>query len=506
MFQKVERSVVDSPSNSSHLFKTSGPPHRKMVQPCLEPLEGLVESQSLEEQKYSTEFHKLFNCFKSMLSSKPDFIVKVPGRVNLIGEHIDYCRYSVCPMALEQNILVAFKCNENGDLNLYNIDDQKYDDYHSTVDTFSIKVKDGKAPQWYEYFLCGIKGIQDLMKERGDSGRIKGLSVLVSGSIPPAAGLSSSSALVCAAVLASSIVNKLRLSRSELASLSAKAEHYIGTQGGGMDQAIAFLASPGCAKHIQFHPLRSEDVVLPSQAVFVVAQSLATKNKAQSSEFNTRIIAKKKDVDNWKDILYLGELQTKLAVSLKEMIDIADAILHPEAYTKEEVQEILEVSEEELDSDILTPNTRSVASFKLKQRALHVYEEAYRVERFLSVCRSDISEEQKLQQLGTLMNQSHTSLATKYECSHEALDSLVTCFREAGAYGARLTGAGWGGCVVALSDKSSCEALVTQVQAKFYTDQRTSSKPDLIFTTKPQTGAIIFQCDEEGGCQIVKYE
>lgn len=75
---------------------------------------------------------------------------------------------------------------------------------------FSIKVKDGKAPQWYEYFLCGIKGIQDLMKERGDSGRIKGLSVLVSGSIPPAAGLSSSSALVCAAVLASSIVNKVR--------------------------------------------------------------------------------------------------------------------------------------------------------------------------------------------------------------------------------------------------------------------------------------------------------
>ncbi|XP_026686048.1 protein RFT1 homolog [Diaphorina citri] len=70
------------------------------------------------------------------------------------------------------------------------------------------------------------------------------------------------------------------------------------------------------------------------------------------------------------------------------------------------------------------------------------FAEAYRVERFLSVCRSDISEEQKLQQLGTLMNQSHTSLATKYECSHEALDSLVTCFREAGAYGARLTGAG----------------------------------------------------------------
>lgn len=77
-----------------------------------------------------------------------------------------------------------------------------------TID-FSIDLEEGVAPQWYEYFLCGLKGIQELMKERGDQGNIRGLSVLVSGSIPPAAGLSSSSALVCAAVLASALVNKV---------------------------------------------------------------------------------------------------------------------------------------------------------------------------------------------------------------------------------------------------------------------------------------------------------
>lgn len=467
----------------------------------------------------------MFNCFKSMFSSKPDFIVKVPGRVNLIGEHIDYCRYSVCPMALEQNILVAFNSNDNGELNIYNIDCQKYADYHSTVDEFSIQLKDGVAPQWYEYFLCGVKGIQDTMKERGDSAKLRGLSVLVSGTIPPAAGLSSSSALVCAAMLASALVNKVSLSRADLASLSARAEYHIGTVGGGMDQAIAFLAAPGCAKHIHFHPcLRSEDVRLPDSAVFLVAQSGAQKNKAQSNEFNTRvvecrlsakIIAKKKGLTNWKDILYLGELQSELAVNLKEMIEITESVLSEESYTKKQIQEILDLSEEELDSTILTPNTRSVDTFKLRQRSLHVYAEAYRVDQFLSVCRrEDMQEEEKLRQLGALMNESHESLATLYECSHEALDRLVACCRQAGAHGARLTGAGWGGCVVALADKDSCEVLLKRVRGSFYSDQhqkKSSSSSganpdDLVFQTQPQCGAMLFRCDENGDCQIVQYE
>uniref|UniRef100_A0A8D8U0J9 N-acetylgalactosamine kinase n=2 Tax=Cacopsylla melanoneura TaxID=428564 RepID=A0A8D8U0J9_9HEMI len=483
------------------------------MRPCINPLEGLVENQTQEEKKYSTEVHKLFNCFKSLFSSKPDFIVKVPGRVNLIGEHIDYCRYSVCPMALEQNISVAFKQTENGELNIYNIDCQKYVDYHSTVDTFSINLEDGVAPQWYEYFLCGVKGIQDLMKEQGDTGKMQGVSVLVSGTIPPSAGLSSSSALVCAAVIAVALVNKVLLSRSDLASLSARAERYIGTQGGGMDQAIAFLASPGCAKHIEFHPLRSQDITLPEDAVFVVGQSLATKNKAQSSEFNTRvmecrlsakIIAKKKELSNWKDVLYLGDLQTLLGVSLQEMIEITKSILTEECYSKQQIQEILEVSEEELNSAFLTPNTRSVTSFKLKQRALHVYEEAYRVAQFLSVCASDSPADNKLHQLGNLMNLSHASLQSLYECSHEALDSLVECCIQAGAYGARLTGAGWGGCVVALTNKSNADSLLKHVEAHFYNPDH--FKPDLIFKTKPQPGAQVFRCDENGDCEIATLE
>lgn len=515
-FVRLVNQYITATRSSSILLQEPNPDSIKMT--CIEPLEGLVENQSMEEEKYSTEFHKLFNCFKSMFSSKPDFIVKVPGRVNLIGEHIDYCRYSVCPMALEQNILVAFKATDNTELNIYNIDCQKYADYHSTIDAFSIDLEEGVAPQWYEYFLCGLKGIQELMKERGDQGNIRGLSVLVSGSIPPAAGLSSSSALVCAAVLASALVNKLSLSRSALSSVSARAEHHIGTQGGGMDQAIALLATHGCAKHIEFHPsLRTQDVKLPGAAVFVVAQSCAQKNKAQSNEFNTRvvecrlgakIIAKKKELPNWKDIRFLGEVQLELAVTLKQMIEITDTVLSEESYTKSRIEEILEMTEEDINTSILTPNTKNVETFKLKQRALHVYEEAYRVEQFLAVCRNPaLSESDKLQQLGALMNESHESLATQYECSHEALDKLVQCCRQAGAYGARLTGAGWGGCVVALTDQEQVDSLLKQVTSLFYSHQKTSSfGSDLIFKTEPQRGAMVFRCDDNGNCQIVKLE
>ncbi|CAG9840200.1 unnamed protein product [Diabrotica balteata] len=83
---------------------------------------------------------------------------------------------------------------------------------------------------------------------------------------------------------------QFQISKEKLASLCAECERYIGTQGGGMDQAIAFLATEGCAKHIEFSPLRSHDVTLPSKAIFVIAHSLTSMNKAATADFNCRVV------------------------------------------------------------------------------------------------------------------------------------------------------------------------------------------------------------------------
>ncbi|KAF2888361.1 hypothetical protein ILUMI_17812, partial [Ignelater luminosus] len=104
-----------------------------------------------------------------------------------------------------------------------------------------ISIGDG-APQWYQYFLCGTKGILDVLPKDIP---IKGFNVIVSGTIPQSAGLSSSSALVSAAALATAHVHKFSMSKEKIANLCAECERYIGTQGGGMDQAIAFLATEG---------------------------------------------------------------------------------------------------------------------------------------------------------------------------------------------------------------------------------------------------------------------
>lgn len=102
---------------------------------------------------------------------------------------------------------------------------------------------DKGVPHWYKYYLCGIKGIiENSTKENSE---LKGMNARVHGLIPPSAGLSSSSALVCAAALAFSHVNELLFTKQQLADYCAKSERYIGTEGGGMDQAIAMLATKG---------------------------------------------------------------------------------------------------------------------------------------------------------------------------------------------------------------------------------------------------------------------
>uniref|UniRef100_A0A6P7GEI0 N-acetylgalactosamine kinase-like n=1 Tax=Diabrotica virgifera virgifera TaxID=50390 RepID=A0A6P7GEI0_DIAVI len=145
----------------------------------------------------SSRCKELINVFTNIYKNKPSFCVRVPGRVNLIGEHIDYCGYSVCPMALDQDILVAVSVQNDKKLQLHNTD-PKFEDFECEIDNFEISLGEG-APQWYKYFLCGVKGILDTLPNEIET---KGLKLVVSGNVPLRAGLSSSSALVSAAALA----------------------------------------------------------------------------------------------------------------------------------------------------------------------------------------------------------------------------------------------------------------------------------------------------------------
>ena len=144
-------------------------------------------------------------------------LLRVPGRVNIIGEHIDYCGYAVHPMAIEQDLLVAGARDPSGKLTLSNTDG-KYPRYEQESLT-ELVIPSGR-PQWSHYFLCGLKGV---LEEQGLAG-LGGVRLLVSGVIPPSAGLSSSSALVVSAALLAVWEQQIHIGREELANLCARSD------------------------------------------------------------------------------------------------------------------------------------------------------------------------------------------------------------------------------------------------------------------------------------------
>ncbi|XP_005510108.2 N-acetylgalactosamine kinase isoform X4 [Columba livia] len=384
---------------------------------------------------------KLKEMFLSKFGTAPEFYVRAPGRVNLIGEHIDYCGYAVLPMAIEQDILIAVKPVKSQVVQLANTD-SSYLDFSTNVNNVQInKTK----PQWHNYFLCGLKGIQEHFGLNNPTG----MNCLLDGTIPPSSGLSSSSALVCCAGLVTLKANGKTLSKVELAEICTKSERYIGTEGGGMDQSISFLAEEGT------------------------------------------LLAKSKGLD-WKDMSRLHDVQSGLGVSLADMLTVVEAVLHPEPYSTEEISKCLGISLEELRSQGLSQNTQDVSTFKLYQRAKHVYSEAARVLEFKKICNEAPAD--AIQLLGELMNQSHISCREMYECSCPELDRLVDICLQFGATGSRLTGAGWGGCTVSMVPTDKLNTFMKNVGKAYYQTnvQRLALENNSLFATKPGSGALVF--------------
>ncbi|GIX88173.1 n-acetylgalactosamine kinase [Caerostris extrusa] len=326
------------------------------------------------------------------------------------------------------------------------------------------------------------------------------MDVLVRGTVPPSAGLSSSSALVCASALATTYVNRIFLEKSELASACAVSERYIGTQGGGMDQAIGFLAESGKAKLIEFNPIRTSNVPLPLDVVFVVSNSCVAMNKAATSQFNRRVIecrlaAKvlaKKHGFEWQEVQKLAEIPVLLEKDISDMKSVIEHDLSQKSYSRNELCSILDITDDEFMT-ILSDNTRHLESFQLLDRAKHVFEEAARVRKFKAICERDNNE---VHELGRLMNESHQSCRDLYECSHPILDELVKTALDAGAIGSRLTGAGWGGCCVSLVMKNNVDHFMEFVKKNFY-EKRVEECPGIdvncaMFVTKPSEGAAVY--------------
>uniref|UniRef100_A0A182MSJ3 GHMP kinase C-terminal domain-containing protein n=1 Tax=Anopheles culicifacies TaxID=139723 RepID=A0A182MSJ3_9DIPT len=296
------------------------------------------------------------------------------------------------------------------------------------------------------------------------------------------------------------------MNKQTLATISAECEKFIGTQGGGMDQAIAYLAQEGCAQLIEWNPLRATPIQLPANGVFVIANSLSEANKAATSDFNQRVVecrlasrllAKQMKL-NWRELSRFADLQKALGYSLEQMETLVLGNLVLNVYSRSDLLKLLEVTEEDFCNNLLTPNTRHSQTFKLRQRALHVLQESLRVQQFIETARTNPDD--CIARMKALMKQSHESLRTLYECSHENLDRIVDISDQLGV-GTRLTGAGWGGCVVALCDGvEESKRFVETLKTEFYASipkAQTCDIGSLCFTTSPQRGAEIYLIEKQ---------
>jgi len=515
---------------------------------------SLVDSRGISS---NARARSLAEAFASKYGGFPSFIVRAPGRVNLIGEHIDYCGYSVLPMAIEQDVTMAVlrvaRCRSDGTLHpdgnlieISNVNPAYPDASFPSVGIPEIVVAES-GPSWHQYFQCGYRGILESLPLTSSIG----LRILVDGSIPPSAGLSSSSAMVCCSALATLWANAgfdvmsgqfkdsrgREVDRKWVADVCRVSERYIGTQGGGMDQAICMLASAGMAKRVDFDPLNVVDVRLPVDAVFVIANSGVKANKAAFADFNVRVVecrlaarmlARHLRLENWMEMTKLRTVQEAGRKTTEAMEHLVKTVLHPTPYQKHELMRDLDFeSKSDFDSQCLTANTRHVTEFRLHQRAAHVFQEAQNVLRFQELCHFHSAPENSgggsggggsrggggerseaetagrsatglAAQLGAWMNASHESSRVQYECSCEDLDRLVQICRRAKAshlgdlcYGSRLTGAGWGGCCVSLVKKEGVAEFVDFIRNEYYIP-RGLDHSNAVIVSAPSDGAAVF--------------
>ncbi|WP_342552447.1 galactokinase [Paenibacillus sp. FSL R7-0652] len=354
-------------------------------------------------------------------------VFHAPGRVNLIGEHIDYNGGYVLPAALEFGTTLLIRERTDNKLHLASTNMA----YEGTLDTGSIGQE--KTGEWTDYAVGVMVGLQ------GKGVQVtRGYDFLYHGEIPNGAGLSSSASLeVLTGYAVQSMEGISAIDTVELALLSQKAENeFVGVNCGIMDQ---FAVANGAKDHailLMCDTLEYEKVPFRTGAYKLIIGNTNKRRGLVDSAYNER----------------RSQCEQALAV-LKEQLPALKylAQLKPEQFDTLQDQ---------------------IKDEKVRQRAQHVVEENARVLASVEALRNN-----DLEAFGQLMNASHESLRDLYEVSCSELDVMVEEARRIqGTLGARMTGAGFGGCTVSLVHENDADRFVSEVGAAY--EARTGLKGD----------------------------
>lgn len=443
----------------------------------LRAVDALLRERQGGEERQRARTARLIEAFRRRFGAAPEAIVSAPGRVNLLGEHTDYNGLPVLPMAIDRAVLMAVRGAPAAEIELDNLD-PRFAPRTYAVDADIPPYADG---DWGNYHKAAVQGLVRHLQNRHSAWA--GGAYLADGDVPSGAGLSSSSALVVASGLAFLAANRIDMPPAELAELLARAERYVGTLSGGMDQAASLLGRAGHAVRIDFFPLRVQPVPLPAGVAVLVCHSLvqAEKSAGARDAYNTRVIECRLACEAMARALSLprraAEGQREGAAALRRLGDLVElypgrplpsfieplaAILPVGDASLAAVADAIGVPADELRRRCEIPAAMP-DRFAPLPRARHVLSEADRVGAGVAALRRG-----DVQEFGRLMVASHASCRDDYRVSCPELDDLVEVALAAGALGSRLTGAGFGGCTVSLVRAEEVDAVLAAVDRDFY--------------------------------------
>lgn len=378
-------------------------------------------------------YQPVLETFTNLFHADPACLVRAPGRVNLIGEHTDYNQGFVLPMAIDRAIWIALRPRHDRRVRLHSLD------YAETVE---FRLDDlHKSVGWAEY----VKGVAYALQTEGY--RLQGWEAALGGDVPKGAGLSSSAALELAAARAFAAVSGFGWEAARMAQIGQRAENeWVGVQCGIMDQMASAASRQGHALFLDCRSLEYEHVPLPPGAAVIVLDT-STRRGLVNSAYNER----------------------------RRQCEAAARFFG--------VKALRDVSLEQFEERGKRKAGLEEAAWK---RARHIVSENWRVlEAVQAMRRGDGA------RLGALFNHSHASLRDDFEVSSAALDQIVEAAQAHPAcYGARMTGAGFGGCAVALVKREEAGAFTESVLAAY--------------RQKSGLEARVYVCQASQGAEVVE--
>ncbi len=380
------------------------------------------------------------DAFVQRFHARPEFIVRAPGRVNLIGEHTDYNEGFVFPTAIDREMIVAASPNGTNSISAYSLD------YDETTDFLLDKIEKSAINSWADY----LRGVLNILQKRNF--KLRGFNAVLAGNVPQGAGLSSSAAYEVAIVTLCNVMNNLSISGKDSALIAQQAENeFVGMQCGIMDQFISALGQEDAALMIDCRSLdyRAVPLNLSEHGCSIVITNSGVRRGLVDSEYNAR------RAECSEGVKLLSKLTGRALNSLRD-----------------------------IGLDEFEKHTGSLPN-KVVQRCRHVISENERVLAAVSALESS-----DLATFGRLMNESHDSLRGDFEVSCRELDVLVRLSQgHPGVMGARMTGAGFGGCTVAIMSNDAIDGFRKTVIPEY--EKQTGKK------------AEVYVCASTAGAQLL---